>query len=187
MNEVSAKSFKNNGYCLVQNALDQKFAATAALYTLFKDGHDKLNSNEDSNYADPFTESLLANMKPMIEEFTGIKVLSTYSTFLVNYDGKEVEESKSIKKSQEITGFLCVGYDYDNALYYWDIKIGEKVFQLNPGDMIIYRANSVSFSRPFFKPRKDFFESNIILNYVEKDGSNSNLEYDGREFLGIKP
>jgi hypothetical protein len=187
MNEVSAKSFKENGYCLVQNALDQKFAGTAALYTLFKDGDDKLNSNEESNYSDPFTESLLAHMKPTIEEFTGINVLPTYSTFLINYNGKEVEELKSVKKSQEITAFLCVGYDYDSALYYWDIKVGDKVFQLNPGDMIIYRANDVTFSRPFFKPRKDFFESNIILNYVKKDELNFNMEYDGREFLGIKP
>jgi hypothetical protein len=186
MNQESARQFKENGYCIVQHALDKRLAAVSSLYTLFE-GENKNIDNDEETYSDALTESLLANLKVVVEDHIGLQVLPTYSQYKVYYDGEEVDPVKNEKLSSEVSAIVCLGYDYDEALYHWDIKLNDKRIELYPGDMLIYRGNDFSYSRPFFKPRVEFFESLAFLNYVYKDGNNASLLYDGREFLGFKP
>lgn len=182
------ENFKNNKYCYVKNALPQNICEMAVKYTLFDEA--KNFSPEEvgsqvagahSKYGDPFMESLLLYMIPVIENNTGLKVYPTYSYYRVYRPGASLLPHKD-RESCEISASLFFGRNYDGES--WKLYIEGKGYEMEPGDMIIYRGMELNHYRYEFEAPDESFHSQVFIHYVDQEGPYSDYKYDKRIGIG---
>ena len=137
-----------------------------------------------SHYADIAMETLLENLKPLMEKESGLKLNETYSYARIYKKGDVLERHKD-RYSCEVSTTLNLGGDE------WPIylepsgeegKEGTKVI-LNQGDMLVYKGCDVEHWREAFEGENC---GQVFLHY--NDASDEKAEqnkYDGRPFLGL--
>ena len=137
-----------------------------------------------SHYADIAMETLLENLKPLMEKESGLKLNETYSYARIYKKGDVLERHKD-RYSCEVSTTLNIGGDE------WPIylepsgeegKEGTKVI-LNQGDMLVYKGCDVEHWREAFEGENC---GQVFLHY--NDASDEKAEqnkYDGRPFLGL--
>ena len=215
--QTAADYFKENHYVVIQNFISKDTASF--LYDYVKMAADRLafaeyqvpnfdkevyGTFEDeqapgdySKYGDPTFDTLLAHKLPDMENFTGKKLIPTYSYHRLYTTDTELKRHKD-RPSCEISTTLNLGGDA------WPIFIdptgsnnvideykeihkpgapkGIKV-DLKPGDMLIYSGCELEHWR---EPFEGQLCGQVFLHYNHADGqfAKSNL-YDKRPMLGI--
>jgi len=140
--------------------------------------------NTYSHYSDIAMETLLMEVKPVMEKHTGIKLSPTYSYSRIYKEG-DILARHSDRYSCEISTTLNLGGDP------WPIyldptggkgKAGIKI-DLNPGDMLIYSGCDLEHWREEFKG-KDCGQ--VFLHYNKFNSKKAKENYlDKRPLLGV--
>ena len=186
--------FKHNKYCLVENVLSEQTINICKQYTLFDEKNNFLPESDSaqvpgahSKYSVSLMESLLINLLPVMEENTGLELWPTYSYYRVYRSGDQLLPHTD-RESCEISATLSLGYNYPDGYEGWPIFIEDSGFIMGPGDMIIYRGTELTHYRYPFDiedtPEKNYFQSQVFLHYVDKNGPFKNFKFDKRGTLG---
>ena len=140
--------------------------------------------NTYSHYSDIVMETLLQEVKPVMEKHTGIKLSPTYSYARIYKKGDVLVRHKD-RYSCEISTTLNLGGES------WPIyldptgKQGQAGVEvnLNPGDMLIYSGCDLEHWREEFKG-KDCGQ--VFLHYNKKNSKMAKEnEFDKRPFFGL--
>ena len=198
-------SFKNNKYTVLKNAISKELADFVYKYFLNKRNVAKVLF--DSRYISPFTEywgiwndpqvpntyshysdiameTLLQEVKPVMEKHTKLKLSETYSYARIYKAGDILARHKD-RYSCEISTTLNLGGDP------WSIYLdptgnkggaGVKV-DLKPGDMLIYSGCELEHWREPFTG-KDCGQVFLHYNNAKTKGAEDNI-YDGRPHVGL--
>jgi|TARA_R100001460_G_scaffold27018_2_gene54654 hypothetical protein len=195
-------SFKKNKYKVVKNAIDKKFCKFLFDYFLNRRyltfillNHKYINPSETmlgafgdgqvpqtfSIYSDIVFETLLQDIKPMMEKETQMKLYPNYSYARLYKKGDVLKRHKD-RMACDISTTLNLGGQP------WPIyleptgkegKKGVKI-DLNPGDMLIYRGCDLEHWR---EPFKGTDCAQVFLHYNKK--SKNAVKFDGRPMLGL--
>jgi len=198
-------SFKNNKYTVLKKAISPELAEFVYKYflnkrevTRFLFDHryispfteywgvwtDHQVPNTYSHYADLAMETLLQEVKPVMEKHTKLKLSETYSYARIYKKGDVLARHKD-RYSCEISTTLNLGGDP------WPIyldptgkkgRAGIKV-DLKPGDMLIYSGCDLEHWREAFEG-KDCVQ--VFLHYNKKGSKTAKKNYlDTRPLLGL--
>ena len=137
-----------------------------------------------SHYGDLVMETLLENVKPILEKETGLKLYETYSYARIYKKGDVLYRHKD-RYSCEVSSTMNLGGDKWPIFLEPSGEIGTKGVKvlLNPGDMLIYRGCEMEHWREAFEGETC---TQVFLHY--NDASDEKAEqnkYDGRPFLGL--
>ena len=195
-------SFKKNKYLVLKNVISEQLADF--IYKYFKNKKDVARYLFDEKFISPFTEyfgvwndeqapntyshysdiameTLLKEVKPIIQKKIDLKLIETYSYARLYKKGDILERHKD-RYSCEISSTLNLGGDT------WSIYIdptgktnqaGIKI-DLKPGDMLVYSGCDLEHWREEFKG-KDCCQ--VFLHY-NKDKNKQNY-LDKRPLLGL--
>jgi hypothetical protein len=182
----NAEFFKENKYCLVEEALDDNLRKSVASYLMIKKGTEQNYGDSQvpgtfSKYGDMVIDDLLVKMLPLVEESTGLELFPTYSYFRIYKNGDELKPHKD-RESCEVSVSLCIDYNYDDSNGSWPLYIEENGFSMGPGDMIVYRGTELNHSRKRFVSDEDAYHIQVFLHYVDRNGQFSEWQYDKRSF-----
>lgn len=184
----TVEDFKNQKYCYVKNAISQDICDIAVKYTLFDEaknfspeGAVSQVPGSHGNYSNPFMESMLLHVLPIIENNTGLRVFPAYSYYRVYRPGASLSPHKD-RSSCEISASLFFGRNYDGES--WKLYIEGNGYEMEPGDMIIYRGTELTHYRYEFEAPEESFHSQVFLHYVDQNGPFSEYKYDKRIGIG---
>ena len=209
-------SFKKKGYIVIKQAIDKKIADFVYKYFLLKreaakiliehrfispfetswgTWKDNQVPNTYSHYGDLAMETLLQEVKPIMEKETNLKLIPTYSYARIYKEGDVLHKHKD-RFSCEISTTLNLGGDKWPIFINSDHKEGvvspagyipskSKGIEvnLNPGDMLVYKGNILEHWRNAFKG-KDCGQVFLHYNNATTKGSDKN-KFDGRPMLGL--
>ena len=198
-------SFKKNKYTVLKNVISKDVADMTYSYFLnkrkvarflfdnkfispfteyFGVWNDSQVPNTYSHYSDIAMETLLMEVKPVMEKHTGIKLSPTYSYSRIYKQG-DILARHSDRYSCEISTTLNLGGDP------WPIYLdptggkgqaGIKI-DLKPGDMLIYSGCDLEHWREEFKG-KDCGQ--VFLHYNKTNSKTAKENYlDKRPLLGV--
>jgi len=198
-------SFKKNKYTVLKNAVSPEIANFIYQYFLNKRKvarflfdqkyispyteywgvwNDQQVANTYSHYADVAMETLLQQVKPVIEKHIGLKLSETYSYARIYKTGDVLHRHKD-RYSCEVSTTLHLGGD--PWLLYVDPsgRIGQAGIKidLKPGDMLIYSGCDLEHWREEFRG-KDCAQ--VFLHYHKKGSKKAKENYlDKRPLLGV--
>ena len=209
-------SFKKKGYIVIKQAIDKKIADFVYKYFLLKreavkvliehrfispfetswgTWKDNQVPNTYSHYGDLAMETLLQEVKPIMEKETNLKLIPTYSYARIYKEGDVLHKHKD-RFSCEISTTLNLGGDKWPIFINPDHKEGVVSIagyipskskgievNLNPGDMLVYKGNILEHWRDAFKG-KDCGQVFLHYNNAATKGSDKN-KFDGRPMLGL--
>ena len=198
-------SFKKNKYTVLKKAISKELADFVYKYfqnkrnvasVLFDTKHispftqhfgvwtDSQVPNTYSNYADIVMETLLVEVKPVMEKHTKLKLSETYSYARIYKHGDILARHKD-RHACEISTTLNLGGDP------WPIYLdptgkrgqaGIKV-DLKPGDMLIYSGCELEHWRDEFKGDNC---GQVFLHYNKANTKNAEENYlDKRPLVGL--
>jgi hypothetical protein len=198
-------SFKTNGYLIVKKIIlpevaefiykyfsnkravskflfDKKYISPFTHY--FGVWNDTQIPNSYCHYADIAMETLLQEVKPIMEKHTGIKLSPTYSYARIYKKGDVLARHKD-RYSCEISTTLNLGGDpypiYLDPTGQYD-QSGIEV-NLNQGDMLIYRGCDLEHWREEFKGDEC---CQVFLHYNDASLETAKENYlDKRPLLGL--
>jgi hypothetical protein len=187
-----AKFFAENKYVVVKEALHPDVAKLAAQYAVFDSfqffNHAQGDPVEGSHgrYADPLMESLLMQLRPLVEDVTGLTLWPTSSFYRLYEPGQELLKHVDRPSCEiSLTMNLGFGYNTDDKDYRWNIWMDGKEFETNPGDMVVYRGCEVEHWREKFDAPEGSWHAQAFLHYVDANGPYSFCKYDARPQLGF--
>ena len=198
-------TFKKEKYLVIKNAISEELANFCYQYFCNKRAVDRLLFDEKyisqvnadygvwndpqipetySQYSDIVMETLLQNLKPLMEKETKLKLNETYSYARIYKKGDELKRHKD-RYSCEVSTTLHLGGDQ------WSIflepsgeegKTGTEV-KLEVGDMLIYSGCELEHWRePFFGENC----GQVFLHYNDANQETAEEnKFDGRPILGL--
>lgn len=139
--------------------------------------------NTYSIYGDTAMETLLLNLKPLIEKETEQELIEMYSYCRI-YKKDDVLYRHKDRMSCEISTTLNLGGDP------WPIYLepsGKKNLKgnqidLEPGDMLLYKGCILEHWREVFEGENC---AQVFLHYNIKNEESEKNKYDERQFIGI--
>jgi len=210
-------SFKKNGYVVIKKAIDPNIADFVYKYFLLK--RKVARTLFDTRYISPFTDywgvwndtqvpetyshygdvamdTLLTEVKPIMQKETGLELIETYAYARIYKKGDILHRHKD-RFSCEISTTMNLGGD-DWPIYiatkesdgtfakdesYQASKTKGIKVKLHPGDMLVYRGNILEHWREAFKGENC---GQVFLHYNNKKtkGSEEN-KFDRRPHLGL--
>ncbi|MDX2083187.1 MAG: hypothetical protein SFV53_04290 [Rickettsiales bacterium] len=209
-------SFSKNKYLVIRGAISKELANFVYRYFLnkrlvakalfenniidskssyFGSWNDSQIPQTYSHYSDIAMETLLSQLKPIIEEYTGLKLVETYSYARIYKKGDILHRHKD-RLSCEISTTLNLGGpiwpislepdstkgSVENGKYVPGNTKGIEI-SLTPGDMLIYRGCELEHWR-------DAFDSNdcaqVFLHYNNAESSHAQTnKFDTRPHIGL--
>jgi hypothetical protein len=139
--------------------------------------------NAHSKYGDPAMETVLLNLKEIMEETTGLVLLPTYSYYRVYRKGDDLKPHID-RPACEISATLCFNYSYDDNTYNYPIYIEGNEINLKPGDMAIYKGLELSHWRNSMNAGDDDWQVQGFFHYVDANGPYTEWQYDKRNTVG---
>lgn len=155
--------------------------------------------NAFCTYGDVLMDLLLQKVKPIVEEFTKLQLIETYSYARVYQTGNELERHVD-RESCEVSATLNLGGDPWPIYLSPDENVGIaetnggvkgittssnakglKV-DLEPGDMLVYRGCILEHWRESFQGNNC---AQVFLHYNIKNKNSEKIKYDKREFIGV--
>ena len=193
-NDRSAQ-FNESGYCIVKNSVSPKLCEFLSQYARFRfqNNPNVIHSSHPlegihREYGNSVMELLLLKLHNTVENFTGMKLWPTLSFYYTYTKGNILKKHKD-RDSCEVVACLCLGMDelYAKQHKSWCIYLEkdskETPVLLEPGDMVIFKGNTMNHWREKFQG--EWFVS-AIFAYVAKDGDHAYLKYDQRKKIGDK-
>jgi hypothetical protein len=184
--------FKEKGYEIVRNFLDQDFVRfiQSYFYTRLRAGQAIIGDTQAPNsftfYSDPLMETILGNSTNSLSNIVGYKLLPTYTYTRLYGKGDELVIHQD-RSSCELSATLALGIPKEtsiNPIYFStkeDLSDAVEVL-LEPGDLCLYRGCDLYHWRPPFE--QDWYLQ-AFLHYINADGKYKNYIYDGRPYLGM--
>jgi len=140
--------------------------------------------NTYSHYGDLVMETLLQEVKPIMEKHTGLKLSETYSYARIYKTGDVLHRHKD-RYSCEVSTTVNLGGEPWSIYLDPTGKEGRAGIEINldPGDMLIYSGCDLEHWREAF-PGKDCGQ--VFLHY-NKSGSKTSKanQFDKRPFVGL--
>lgn len=179
--------FRQHRYVVAPHVLNPQSAVLATSYALLQQhfpDYYELEKNFGAavgRYADAFSETLLLQLQPLVEQVTGLKLLPCYSYLRIYGKGAELQKHLD-RPSCEISTSLTLGF---SAADFWPLWVAaegkDKPISLAPGDMLVYRGADVPHWR---EPFQGEFWVQTFLHYVDANGQYTDFKFDGRERIG---
>jgi hypothetical protein len=175
-------SFQKNKYIVIKKAISKELADF--VYKYFCNKRNVARFLFDQNYSDIAMETLLQEVKPVMEKQTKLKLSETYSYARIYKKGDVLARHKD-RYSCEISTTLNLGGDP------WPIYLdptgktgqaGIKV-DLEPGDMLVYSGCDLEHWREEFKG-KDCGQVFLHYNKAKSKTAKEN-QFDKRPFIGL--
>jgi hypothetical protein len=186
---MASMSFETDKYVYVNQALQPNLTTIARNYTIFDESINYRDEGEEgqvpgahSKYGDPFMESLLLYLQPLMEKSTGLTLLPTYSYYRVYRKGNDLKPHVD-RPACEISASLCLGYTDESVQ--WPLYVEDKPFIMNPGDLIVYRGMELNHYRYPLECDYSWSQSQVFLHYVNANGPHASYVFDGRKSLGV--
>jgi len=199
-------SFKKNKYTVLKNAISPEIAEFVYKYFLnkrevarflfdqkyispfteyFGIWTDQQVPNTYSHYSDIAMETLLQEVKPVMEKHTGIKLSPTYSYARIYKEGDVLARHKD-RYSCEISATLNIYKDKDWPIFAdpsgKENQDGTPI-ELEPGDLMLYKGEEIEHWRETFYG-EDHIQ--VFLHYNKKGSERSEQnKFDTRDFLGL--
>jgi hypothetical protein len=184
--------FKENGYEIVRNFLDQDFVQfiQSYFYTRLRAGQAVLGDLQAPNsftfYGDPLMDTVLGNATDSLSKIIGYNLLPTYTYTRLYGRGDELTIHRD-RPSCELSATLTLAIPKEtpiNPIYFSRKEDRSDAVEilLEPGDLCLYRGCDLYHWRPPFK-QNWYLQS--FLHYVSADGENKNNIYDERPYLGM--
>jgi hypothetical protein len=184
--------FEKNRYVFIEEGLDSSIAALLAQYAIFDafqkpapEPEGNLVPGAHSRYGDALMEDLLLQLRPFIEEVTGLSLFPTYSYYRLYTPGDQLPPHKD-RPSCEVSLTVNLGslYIHPDSKYSWNIWVDGKEFATKPGDMVVYRGVELDHWRTPFEGEPGSWHAQAFLHYVDANGPYSFLKYDARPNVG---
>ena len=185
--------FHDKGYQIVRNTITKDVLTLLQLQLelllqlkLYSNNTTELQysslKNRLGEYCNPITEGLLLFLQPIVEQYTGKKLLPTYSYVRRYYNGASLREHTD-RSSCDYSITLSIQADPNP----WPIWIrdlhGENVKTiLDPGDIMIYRGKQRPHWRDQYKGLK---HTQVFLHFVDAEGPYKDFVFDTREGLAM--
>lgn len=188
-------TFKETGFLVVRNYLDQIGLDNRLLQEYFRLKFSSVSSEPDSltpgsanYYADVLTETILKLSTPNISQYTGYNLLPSYSFTRLYLKGNILNKHLDRKEAQ-ISGTLCVDISdekYPSEIYMSPTKEESDAVKiiLNPGDLCLYDGSKMWHWRNRIK--NDWLLQ-VFLHYVDGDSDKKEFIYDKRSYLAQPP
>lgn len=182
--------FAKHGWAYIPKFVD-KFecdALTRHMFALKDEGKmktDKYCPLSFGIYGDPTIDTLLEISKPKLTKLINKSLLPTYSYARI-YQTNETLMLHKDRPSCEISLTITLGHDKDSEIWpfffskvdgYTDIH--RQVIDV--GGAIVYRGMDFWHWRQAYSGK---WQTQMLLHYVDAEGVNADLVYDGREKLG---
>ena len=198
-------SFKKNKYIVIRQVISKELTnfiydyfslkrkVAQALYETrfispFTDYFGRWNDdqvpNTYSHYGDIAMETLLQNLKPVMEKETKLKLSPTYSYARIYKNGDVLARHKD-RFSCEISTTLNLGGDSWPIYLDPTSKFGQAgiKIELKPGDMLVYSGCELEHCREEFKGQNC---GQVFLHYNKKGSKMAKEnEFDKRPFIGL--
>tara|TARA_B110000285_G_C14818953_1_gene465554 strand:+ start:8 stop:640 length:633 start_codon:yes stop_codon:yes gene_type:complete len=198
-------SFKKNKYTVLKKVISPELAAFVYKYFLNKRKiarflfdqkylspfnteygvwNDAQVPNTYSHYSDLVMETLLQEVKPVMEKHTGLKLSETYSFARIYKKGDVLARHKD-RYSCEISTTLNLGGDSWSIYLDPTGRTGQAGIEvnLNPGDMLIYSGCELEHWREEFKGNNC---GQVFLHYNKKNSKTAKAnKFDNRPFIGL--
>lgn len=192
MTTMNSSIFNQQNYVIIKNVISKDVCELLSDYANFKA---KLKPNAKTGdslagvhreYGDLLMETLLAKLKPKVEEATGLELLPTLSFYYTYQHGHQLTPHKDRSSCQIVAG-LCI--DADDAFKInsgcWPLVLNLNgivtPMRLDYGDMVIFKGHEIEHWREVFQGK--WFVS-AIFAYVDKNGPFNYQKYDQRKALG---
>lgn len=197
----STEFFQKNGFVRLTANLPEEFLTVLSTYTLYMADRefrrDDLAGGETHGvYGDTLAESLLGFYWEVIEAFTGMELLPSYSYYRVYRPGGELKRQKWGSTS-EICLILCLGNGYGvkgKESSFWPLNLDLTNDELKPyvckdlvpGEMLVIKSSEYEFWREKF--RLGSWHSEMYFFYADRSKVGSEkIRFDGREGFGAAP
>ena len=205
----AAKFFEENRWVKIDRFIDQNMAnllyhhiqlETARLNYLDENGieyntdidgtfTDEQAPGDFSKYGDPIFDTLLSLSLEQMQTLTGKELIPTYSYHRLYTTGSELKPHID-RKSCDISGTLCIGYDVSNLdnknsnwpMYIRDDKGNQKPIHLNLGDVVLYKGAEIAHWREPFEGKN---HAQVFLHYNKDTKENQIFRNDGRPCFGL--
>lgn len=184
----TVETFRSNGYAVIRGLvaadrvarLRDHMAARAAAGTLRMNGDEQVPGTPHV-YGDSAVDTLMQDIKPLIEAHSGLKLHPTYS-FARIYKKGDVLAPHRDRDACEIFISLNLGQEPDVP---WPLNIGEEdapfAAMLRPGDVLLYRGPELTHWRDAYQGERLF---QVFLHYVDANGPHAGEKFDSRASLG---
>lgn len=186
----SQEYFRDHKYVFVKNILDPEICIELSGYlrkiTASKVEGDVQCPISPSIYGDKVFDTLLEDLRPAMEEATGLKLIPTYSYARFYKPGDELKPHLD-RRECEISATVTLGFNgglwpiHVSSSREMNDDLGE--FMVEVGDALIYRGEELNHWRE--KYTQGEWQCQVFLHYVDADGPYKDLKFDGRESLGL--
>lgn len=137
--------------------------------------------NSYSAYADLLMEILLSRFQTVVEDMVGASLLPTHSYARLYRHGDQLKPHTD-RPACEIVASITLGREPDSA---WSLYIGDlertSTIDLAPGDCVVYAGSRTNHWREAFK---GYWQAQLTLHYVRRDGQFAEWAFDKRPGLG---
>lgn len=186
MNKHS-KLFKKQGYVLVKNFISkevaqylfeyQRFVAHAMAVFQNQTDDGQVPGSFGVRHGDPAFDSLMKQMKPKMEECTGLELWPTYTYTRLYRPGNELHKHTD-RPSCEVSVTIKLS---DTGEYNWPIWMKDKEYTLEDGDAVIYRGCDLPHWREKCGGPDEYRMAQVFMHYVDKNGPYPDFKYDRRD------
>lgn len=170
--------FENNGYIHVNDIITEDLAHVATNYGLLQNKlfprteEDKQIPDTHAVYSDPLMESIMINILPKVEYYSGKRLYPTYTYYRVYKRGDELKVHKD-RESCEISCTLTLGFSD-----VWPIFVGNSgPVAMKPGEAVIYKGCDYEHWR---EPFEGEWAVQVFCHYVDVNGPNKDFFMDQR-------
>lgn len=182
--------FNTHKYLHLKNFLDKPNCdvLTSVLFQYIKLNQTTKDSQcprSQAIYGAPIFDSLLQQLQPFFESASGKKLLPTYSYARMYSPGEELLIHTD-RESCEISATITLGLIGEIWPIYFSSnseKNNAACIEMEIGDAVLYRGIEKYHWRD--KYQQGLWQAQLFLHYVDADGDNSRLKFDGRESLGV--
>lgn len=186
----AAGFFKENKWIYLSRAVavERCQQLTKYMFDLYEKGalvKDEQCPLSDAIYGAPLLDDLLKELAPILSGQIGVELDPAY-TYARIYRPGEVLEHHRDRPSCEISGTMTLGFDPSQQV--WPLyfaheeqdRKGTEVL-INVGDLLLYRGEELYHWRPAFKGT---WQVQVFFHFVDRNGPNKALKYDGRSQIG---
>ena len=184
------KTFEEQGYVLVKNFIPKDVAKYLFEYLKFSiighmiagnknaiQGDDQVVGSYTRGHGDLALDSLMKQMKPKMEECTGLKLFPTYTYSRIYKTGNYLAHHVD-RPSCEISITLKLSSNDDS--YNWPIWMKDAEYNLEDGDGVIYRGCDLDHWREVCDAPPDWRMGQVFMHYVDQNGPYTEHKYDKR-------
>ncbi len=189
MNEY-VKTFQEKGYVLVKNFIPKETAKYLYEYLKFSimahqlagnqtaiKGDDQVLGSFTRGHGDLALDSLMKQMKPKMEEVTGLSLFPTYTYSRIYKKGNNLARHTD-RPSCEISITLKLSSSDDG--YNWPIWMKDSEYSLDDGDGVVYRGCDLDHWREPCDAPEGWRMGQVFMHYVDANGPFTDYKYDKR-------